>query len=542
MSTTGEKKIIRLEEARRLFEEYAQDNTNVSSKDRANQICNDLCMSPVYPADDKFTVFRTVLKYDPDLAAEILARWRDSMVFLRGSELEAYISLMVKTTRCPDVSSHERIYTAVHLYNNGFIHVCYTCFADLAFDDTILIKHRLEATRFLFASGDEEEREQAQECLLAIIQDHTYPDKFRYEAIASYISRTGISCIMNTQKLKIPYDEDFVFSLQIPFFNDTENDIRYRILSGQHLVQMSPDVLSEEDKQDVIETLLGIARDANHIEDVRADAADVVMRLGNPNHRAEARQIITGMGYSADGEKKRMPLTVYDDSQNVHNVEIDKHVQTFLEKMLSPSADGADIKQRSYHDVNQEISGCLLSMKLEPAKRHAAYRALSRVSVDTATFTEHKATIAEILIHVWSRIHSGEFTPSVVESLEQRMVDELSDMSDTCSSGHAGRFVNVLSTVDDTLRISWDDQIKANVKGRMQARIRDCEDSDLAASIALGMMEDADPEDKDVYSKWVSSQLDNLEVELRKEFVGDGYIRDSDFDIYFEDVRKDWDC
>ena len=58
-------------------------------------------------------------------------------------------------------------------------------------------------------------------------------------------------------------------------------------------------------------------------------------------------------------------------------------------------------------------------------------------------------------------------------------------MNDTCSSGNIGRLVNVLSFVDDTLRISWEDQLKGNFHGRLIAKIRNCLDKDIQAGIAL---------------------------------------------------------
>ena len=55
--------------------------------------------------------------------------------------------------------------------------------------------------------------------------------------------------------------------------------------------------------------------------------------------------------------------------------------------------------------------------------------------------------------------------------LEDRLLQELMEMSETCSSGHAGRFVNVFAGVDADINISYEDQITANLAGRIKARI-----------------------------------------------------------------------
>ena len=85
----------------------------------------------------------------------MLARWRDSMMFLQSIEMDNMLNLLTKIAISDEVSSHERIYTAVHLYNTGYLHMCYDCFRFIASSNLVLIEHRLEAIRFLFATEDE---------------------------------------------------------------------------------------------------------------------------------------------------------------------------------------------------------------------------------------------------------------------------------------------------------------------------------------------------------------------------------------------------
>ena len=42
------------------------------------------------------------------------------------------------------------------------------------------------------------------------------------------------------------------------------------------------------------------------------------------------------------------------------------------------------------------------------------------ISIDTATFTKYNATTAEILIHIWARMHSNEFDSQTINLLEER--------------------------------------------------------------------------------------------------------------------------
>ena len=58
--------------------------------------------------------------------------------------------------------------------------------------------------------------------------------------------------------------------------------------------------------------------------------------------------------------------------------------------------------------------------------------------------------------------------------MQKRLIEELVEMSGTCSSGFAGRLVNVISGFGDfNLRISFRDQIIANFTGRLNAKAKD---------------------------------------------------------------------
>jgi hypothetical protein len=543
----------KLQDIIELFKEYTNNENQQKLLDKITSISTELCMSPIILANEKIKIYTELLKYDKELnlCTEILAKWRDSLAFLRGVEMENTLSLLIKIISLEDISSHERIYTAVHLYNNGFVECCYQCFSILAFDKSMLLNHRLEAAKFLFAA-EEKEKSMAQECILDIVSDHIHSTQLRYNAIVPYLSRTGVSTLMNMKKLKIPYNEDFVLGLQMPFFQDVENDIKYRILSGQFLLQTK----NTEIRDEIVTSLFGFAKCADYTENVRADAADVLLRLGNSFERAQARQIITELGFTTD--KRRIgPKTIYDNSQNIHNESIDKHVEIFLEKMLTPTSDNIEkitienngkfaYRLRDYDDVKNEITSCIRKHMdfnagdIDAYQRNKAYEALIRIGIDTATFTKFNATTAEILVHVWSRIHSGEFDDTIIDLLEQRMLDELTDMSETCSTGYAGRFVNVLSTVDDTLHINWDEQLMANVDGRMQAKIRDCKDQELRATLTLGMMAEADKEDKEVYLSFIKDNLIEIEKELHEEFVDKGYLNNELFNKYINDIKGLW--
>lgn len=504
--------------------------------DAACKIYKSLTMNVSY--DKKLDALIDFIKNIPDEGLDVLARWRDCIKFLKGDVLSEHIVLLNGLIRDPRFSSFERITTCVSLYNNNFIEQCYSCFSELACDPTVLLDHRLEACRYLFASDQEINIQLSQECILDIVSDVVLPSDYRYKIIAGYISRTGISTFLNARKLKIPYNEKFVYGLQTSFFYNTDNEAQYRILSGQHMLDM--ECVNEKEKIEIGNILLEIAKTESLTENTKADAADVVLRLGIGEQKTKAREIIVGLGFSATGKDSKNLLahakTIYSNSQNVHDQYLSEQVEKFIVKMVTET--GITLPQ--YADVYLEICNLISGRKLEPKKRISALKALNRVNIDSATFTEHRVTLAELLVHVWTRIN--KYADADKKYLIDRLLEELVDMGgDVCSSGHSSRFVNVLACKDESLKISWASQIEANIAGRLQAQIRNLPDGPEGEAIYNGMAsKDAKDPNRLVFTKFTSAALKKIEREMRQEFVGGKYVSEADFVKYFADGKQKW--
>lgn len=501
------------------------------------KLYNQLCLSNNLTPNDKLDVIVCFLKSIPDQGQDMLCKWRDMLQHLKGTESGDMVDLLCKVTRCPDISSHERMITAVNLYNNCFLAVCYNCFTDIACDRSVLVNYRVDACRYLFGSQDYDYKQISQEALLEVIDTTQYPSDFRYKVIAGFISRTGINTLLNFTKLKVPYDEEFVYGLQTNFFYNEENGVRERILSGQHLLQMT--CSDEKEKEEVGDILLKFSETINNDENTRADAADVILRLGTSEQKKKARKIIVDMGFSTVDSRKigtgnlvDRTKTVYSNTQNIH--EFQEQVDIFIEKIINET----NISAKPFVEVHNEVSEYLRGNIRDRKQRFKAFKAMNRISIDTAQFTSNKVTLAEIFVHFWARIN--RYDKDTKENLKKRMAEELVEMGDTCSSGHSGRFVNVLSEVDVSLKISWKEQIISNMTGRMMARIRDCPDAGLRAQLAMAESELADEEDKEAYIKFIQDNLQNLKNELYKEFVEGGYIKHEKFEESFESGSKRW--
>lgn len=472
-------------------------------------LINDYSINP----QDKFNI---LLKYIDSYQMEVMEfiyKQRDSIPFLRGMDLRNTISVLCSIVSCEKISDHERHTTAVCLYNNCFIDHCYICFSILAQDKSVSFNYRTDAARYLYISEDHDNKQLAQECLLEIVENFYISSEERYKIIASFISMTGINTMMNMKKIRVQYDEDFVYCLQSSFFFNEKNDVKFRILSGQHLLQMK--TLDEEERETIVDSMLEIAENKSLSENTRADASDVLMRVGTKRGIINARELISEIG----GGKVK---DIYQNSQNIH--EFQDQIDDFIEKIIKERDFNIDTFEVAHKEVSNKIRDILGN---DAESKLKSYKALDRISLDTARFTKYNFTLSEIFIHVWGKIKNSE--PHVRQELEKRMVEELADMGETCSSGHSGRFVNILSSYDHNLKISWEDQIKSNVNGRMNAMIRDSK-KDISSSITLS----------DKKRKVLLSFLAKVKKELYEEFVGEGHTYEQIFEKAFEEAEKYW--
>ena len=485
------------------------------------KLCNNARLSP----NAKMLVINSFSQHIPEEAQDMLARWRDTLGHIRNVEqLDKMIDLLIRVSRSAILGSHQRVVSVATLYNNYYYDVCYDCFADLACDKSLLVEYRVDCCRYLYGSESVEYRETACDILKEIIGNVNLESKFRYNIVVGFCKKKGgLKTFLNNQKLHVGYNEGFAYEIQNVFFYQDKNGVRERLLSGQNLLQMAIVALSQ--KSEIEEIILDVARNDANDQDTRADAADIVIREGQKDARLEAREIIMKIG-KQPGNKQQ---TIYTDSQNIHA--FTKDFDVYIQKLIEN-----DHKLLPFENVQAAVSNLARKILTNNKDKFRVYESLNRISIDTAVFTNSRVTLPEILCHTWAKIHS--FNPTQVEELKSRLIQELVEMSSTCSSGHGTRLVNVFSGFDDTLKISWDSQVIANVNARVNVRIRDCKDEELKGSLAMADSELASDEEKETYHGWLDVTLPEIRDEMEKEFVGDGYISLDDFQKYFATACK----
>jgi hypothetical protein len=332
------------------------------------------------------------------------------------------------------------------------------------------------------------------------------------------------------------------------FVGNTKNPTLYRILSGQYLLR-TPNL--NKDRRDTVEKMLVSFSTDNDLDyNLRADSADVLLQLGRDGNKLIARDIILLLG-----RENHLTRTVFDNAQNVHTTEIEKSVLEIIEFLATmPTA-----TLKSQEDLEEEkttgktVRGTEIDyayvkaqiLKLIETEKTAKLRqpaseaepkyereeiikvALDRIFMDRALYSKYSCTLSFILVKIWSFIsgHDSE------KEMTKRLLDELVEAAGTCSSGFASRLVNSITGFGDfSLRISWREQIVANLGGRLNARARAIDDIEFQEQVLCEMtIQSNDYESRKHFLKFFRQNLLDIRDEMYSEFCK--YIDESDFDL-----------
>ena len=262
--------------------------------------------------------------------------------------------------------------------------------------------------------------------------------------------------------------ETLLFNAQFAFLENDSNMTYFKVLAGQYLLQKFTLTLIQ--REDVEYILFNIAIDTELDYDRRADAADVLLQLGSPAMKSNGRNIIIQLG-GVEG----IVRTVFDNAQNVHNEEVEESVAEVLEffammplKMINKQVIEFEYVKEQVEDMLKKLKENMDEGKFKTREKKIQV-ALSRINLDRALYSKYNSTLSNILIKVWIYLTGHEYE----EEMRKRLLEELEEMSGTCSSGFASRLINVISGFGEfNIRISWEDQITANFSGRLNAAAR----------------------------------------------------------------------
>jgi hypothetical protein len=307
-----------------------------------------------------------------------------------------------------------------------------------------------------------------------IISDHELECEFRYKTILAVEGRD------------IKEENFFITSALFEFLTLKSNSVYFRIMAAQYLLTRQK---LDKKKMVVVEnTVVGFAVDDELNYDRRADAADLLLSVGSAESKNLATNVIIALG-----NLDRRGHTVFDNAQNVHTEGVESSVAEILESLFVAQE---GLKQHSFDSVVSAVSKvvrlegdsicecdhkncdkCKICKKSKNKslctefrrKRDALKLALTRIEIDRGIYSVYSLSLSNVLVHLWTYIVGHEHE----KDMTTRLIEELVEMSATCSTGYISRLANVLSGFGDfSVRISWEDQIVANFTGRLNAAAR----------------------------------------------------------------------
>lgn len=188
-------------------------------------------------------------------------------------------------------------------------------------------------------------------------------------------------------------------------------------------------------------------------------------------------------------------LIFFNDRQGVHNDGIASSVSKLLTLMNT-------------NDISDEFDQHVAAFKMK-AGQLSPQQELSLQTIDRDT---SKCNLRNCFCHVWSKIVNHEHETELIN----RLLEELTEMSGKCLSGHLSRLVNVFSGFDSNfqIKVDYDDEIKAAVIARFRARINTLPEEEAAIYLENMVETDKTPE----YVMFKENARHEIYDELKEEY------------------------
>ena len=278
---------------------------------------------------------------------------------------------------------------------------------------------------------------------------------------------------------------------------------KIQILCLQALVE-----LHQGHHEATTELLLGLAADTSLPETVRADALDVALTGAKKNKRKDIQ-------VRAQTQLERLGSTpnFYQNKQNVHLLDTDA---------VTAVADQI-VDQFGHLGSLAEVQKALTRTSL------------TRVQLDTTTYGSSNWTLEKLLCAIYAYIQTHKDR----EALSDRLVEELEDAADTCSSGYLARIVNVLFGFDNnfttkTVLISSRRAVITAFGRHLNRLLQTDPDTAFVDRVLEEITLPSDrPETRKSFLKFLRQSLPIVYERLGNEFAELG---PADFDLFFRDA------
>jgi hypothetical protein len=470
------------------------------------------------PLQQRLQSLKECYKENPDDFAELISSIIGMYFFSKTINLFEYLNEICQDRDFPVLY---RIECAKSLGEIGYKHINQIITFD--YEQLRLLPTPIIVDTVIYLMKGTDYRNEAREHFINIIIDKSIDTLYRFRTIQS------LERHFNNDK------ESFMFYALDSCTKFLENELTfsYRIIMSQYILEKcnpSHDVVMF-----VESFLIKAIEDTTLDDDLRADACDILLQNGSDDARLKATDVIYTLG---GGDRSRN--NIFKNKQNVHSRSIEESVERILEKLcvyhphnnttynFDQTQEMIQEKLKKSGDSNNDNSDN--NDNNDNSNNKKVEGALTRISIDRAVYGKSNMTLTTILAKIWTYIQDSEFKVD----LENRLIEELVDSNNKCSSGYAARLINTLSGYDEnmTIRISFEEQIIANLETRLNKEIELIEDENERDNILDEMtlpviLYHARTNFLTFFRRCISKIREEMYQEFRT------YMEDIDYDFYF---------
>jgi hypothetical protein len=201
--------------------------------------------------------------------------------------------------------------------------------------------------------------------------------------------------------------------------------------------------------KDIENFFLQRGKDANESVNIRADCLDALLMYAYEMRiKKDVQAEIDKMGnlYTENRDQ-----TIYTNSQNVHSKGIQRTAIASLKNL--------SFMHHPESNLDELYQLIILKLSDDSQKRDKVMKSLKRILIDPSRI--NGLNISQILSIVWKEIQRQV---KYKAELESRLIEELYEADDTCTSGFFTRILNVLSGFSPLVKISISSEEDAVVK------------------------------------------------------------------------------
>jgi hypothetical protein len=249
--------------------------------------------------------------------------------------------------------------------------------------------------------------------------------------------------------------EEYYYKIykNIVYFKDKKCAIQfYKMLffnSNEHTKILCADALKAHiNEEELVKGIIDLCETIESNDRLLADAADLLLRWGINADKYFKK--LTGLNPQE---------TIFENRENAHIFSSDKNIEkfiNFLSNITLTKIEEADLFIKYSEHYKSKSS------KIDIA--------LSRIYIDQATYKGY--SLLTIFLKMCKSIDQNMHK----KELEKRLIEELEEMSGTCSSGHIIRLANVFNGFELELNVSVEEEFRYKFKHIIMKEIQQDEE------------------------------------------------------------------